>query len=270
MTTGEAEIKHVAAAFDRQSKVFDEYEEANKILLWTRLVIHRYMEKLVYPGQCLLDLNAGTGIDAVYFARHGVRVHAIDISSGMLDKLRRKIAHENLLDLISVQQLSFTKLDNLAGSGFDHIFSNFGGINCVSDVESVIKQFDRILKPGGMVTLIVMPPICPWEIMFMLKGNFELAFRRLRKGGASANVEGVRFTSHYFTPKMLIGSFSERYKLFSLRGLTSIFPPPYCDKFLSRYPRLFERMKKWDEVASTHWPFRSWADHFILTMQYQP
>ena len=34
----------------------------------------------------ILELNAGTGTDAVWFAERGYRVHATDIAEGMQDK----------------------------------------------------------------------------------------------------------------------------------------------------------------------------------------
>ena len=118
----------------------------------------------VQTGQRILELNAGTGIDAVFFANNGCRVHAIDISEGMLTRLRKKVDLLNLHDRITVQKCSLTELENINQSPFDFIFSNFGGLNCVPDLTLVTNSISRLLKPGGFVTIVIMPKICPWEL----------------------------------------------------------------------------------------------------------
>ncbi len=266
----ETELANVAEAFNRQAKSFDDYEEHNPILIWMRSVIHRHMMKYIKRGDCLLELNAGTGIDAVFFAQNGLHVHAIDISSGMVDQLRRKISAFNLSDRISFEQRSFTDLTSIQTNLFDHVFSDFGGINCVSDPRAVIREFDSVLKPGGFATFVAMPPICPWELFAALKGNFGLAIRRLRKNGTNAQIDGVIFKSYYFSPNDLIAAFGSRYKVTSLCGIASVAPPPYHEQFPKHFPRLFDALKKIDERISTVYPFNSCADHFILTMQFCP
>ncbi|HUI30873.1 MAG TPA: class I SAM-dependent methyltransferase [Candidatus Acidoferrales bacterium] len=260
----------IADAFDRQADSFDEYEEGNRILLWMRSVIHKHMLSYVRRGDHLLELNAGTGIDAIFFAQNGVSVHAIDISRKMLERLKGKIRENGLSELVYAEQRSFRNLEGFRPHTFNHIFSDFGGLNCTSQPDFVIRQFRRLLKPGGTVTLVMMPPVCPWEILFALKGNFQLAFRRLQKHGTRSHVEGVIFRSYYFTPRRLIGFFGDEYSLLDLRGLGSLVPPPYLDRFPTRYPRLFELLSHLDVRLSKRFPFHSWADHFILTMRYEP
>lgn len=260
----------VAAAFSRQSKNFDAYEESNLILQWMRSVVHQHVLSFIRPGDRILELNAGTGIDAMFFAQHGVYVHATDIASGMIEQLREKTARLNLQKYITIEERSFTNLEGLPLQPFNHIFSNFGGLNCVEDPGVVIQQFHRLLKPGGTVTLVVMPPVCPWEIAGMFKGNFRRAFRRMKRNGTSAHVEGVYFTAYYFTPARLIKMFGKKYRLLSLRGLGSFVPPPCFEKFPRRFPNIFDILKKLEQRFSQRIPFNRWADHFILTMRYEP
>jgi ubiquinone/menaquinone biosynthesis C-methylase UbiE len=169
----------VKEAFSRQSEIFDEYEENNQILKWMRKVTRTHISRYLRNNDRILELNAGTGLDAVYFAEKGNKIHCIDISDGMLKKLDEKIKARNLVSLISYQVLSFTELDKLGNNSFDYIFSNFGGLNCVKDLNEVFRYFGNILKPGGKVTLVIIPPICPWELALIFKGNFRTAFRRL-------------------------------------------------------------------------------------------
>ena len=231
-----------------------------------RKQIHEHCLRHFKKGDHVLELNCGTGIDAVFFALHGMKVHATDISEGMLNVLQKKISDGNLEEKITTQQCSFTQLEKIEKKNFDGIFSDFGGLNCVQDIGSVIKSFRPLLKPGGIVTLVIMPPVCPWEILLALKGNFKTAFRRFKSKGAESHLEGETFMSYYFTPSKIISAFRKEYELIELQGLGSFVPPPYLEKFPEKNPGLFQRLKKLDEKFSHTFPFNRWADHFILTM----
>lgn len=232
-----------------------------------RRQIHAHCLRHFKQEDHLLELNCGTGIDAVFFATHGMHVHATDISKGMLSELQKKISERKLEDRITTQHCSFTELKNVEKQNFDGIFSDFGGLNCVQDIESVIHSLKLLLKPGGIVTLVIMPPVCPWEIMLAFKGNFKTAFRRFKSNGAASHLEGQTFMSYYFKPSRIISAFGKDYELKELQGLGSIVPPPYLEKFLKKKPGLFNRLKKFDEKFSHTFPFNRWADHFILTMK---
>jgi len=45
-------------------------------------------------------------------------------------------------------------------------------------LSKVLDSFDPLLKPGGMVTLVILPKFCLWETLLLFKGKFRTAFRR--------------------------------------------------------------------------------------------
>lgn len=260
----------VADAFSRQSAVFDAIEDENRILQWMRGRIRAHMLKQLALGSRILELNAGTGLDAVFFAQNGHTVHATDISEGMLAQLSLKARSLHLENKISWQQCSYTELHQVNGEKFDHVFSNFGGLNCIPELEAVTRQLPTLLKPGGKVTFVLMPPVTPWEMLLALKGNFKTAFRRFKKGGADSHLEGLYFKTYYFTPRKAIRSFRGDFKKIQLEGLASVSPPPYLEKFPVRFPGLYRFLTQMDSRLSHLWPFNRWADHYILTMEYKP
>jgi ubiquinone/menaquinone biosynthesis C-methylase UbiE len=266
-TLSKVEVSAAASAFSKQSAFFDQLEEDNEILQWMRKQVHNHCLQFFKTGDSILELNCGTGIDAIFFAEHGMHVHATDISEGMLNELRKKIEIRNFGEKISVQQCSFTELNKTEKKSFNHIFSDFGGLNCEKNIEGVINQFKNLLKPGGTVTLVIMPPVCPWEISLLLKGNFKTAFRRFKKNGADSNVEGIHFNTFYFTPSRLIKAFGRDYQLLGLRGLASLVPPPYLENFPKKYPKIFKRLMRTEVKVNGVFPFNHWADHYILTMK---
>lgn len=269
-TVSEINLKNVNTAFTKQSIIFDRIEEENIILKLMRKKIRDHVLSSLNPGDKILELNAGTGLDAVFFAQKGFEIHAIDVSDGMIKELEKKVFLNNLKNKISYEKLSFSNLEQIKNKKFDFIFSNFGGLNCIDDLRKVTKNFPSLLNKNGRVTLIVMPKICPWEIALSFKGNFKTAFRRFKKNGTLSNIEGIKFKSYYHSPKKIIASLGKDFKLINLIGLNSLIPPPYMKNFPKYFPGLFRFLEKIENKISHRFPFNIAADHFILTAKYEP
>lgn len=262
-----------SAAFSKQSAIFDELERENPIVLELRRRIRRHVLSLMHPEETLLELNAGTGLDAVEFARRGIRVTATDIADGMIEQMRHKADHYALGEYLRVRQCSFTSLAELSSreddsaKTFVHIFSNFGGLNCAEDLAAVIQSLKPLLKPQGTVTLVIMPPVCLWEIFSVLKGN-RRAFRRLKRGGTMAHVEGEYFRVRYYSPGYVERAFGAGFERIHLEGLASIAPPPHAAEHVAkRFPRAYAVLARIDERLSRLPIFRSCADHFLISFR---
>jgi hypothetical protein len=111
----------------------------------------------------------------------------------MQEKLAEKI-HQNKLEAQVTQELcSFTELQDLKNKGpYDLIFSNFAGLNCTGELDKVLHSFSRLLKPNGLVTLVILPKFCLWESLLFFKGKFKTAFRRFfSRKGVKAHMKGI-------------------------------------------------------------------------------
>jgi ubiquinone/menaquinone biosynthesis C-methylase UbiE len=167
-------------AFSTQSLIFDEIYADNTIVHYKRARVRNHVMHYLIPDSYILELNSGTGEDAICFAEQGHRVHATDISAGMQHELKRKVAAKDLQNKISNELCSYTQLQQLQNKGpFDHIFSNFAGLNCTDELGKVLDSFNDLLKPGGRVTLVILPKFCLWEFLLIFKGKFSTAFRRI-------------------------------------------------------------------------------------------
>lgn len=264
------ELQAVNRAFSKQSEGYDRYDQANRILQWMRVRVRKHVLQFLKSEDRILELNAGTGLDAVYFTEQGCKVLATDLSDGMVKQMREKLLNKHLDGKLDVRQCSYTELSNLGGEKFDYIFSNFGGLNCIPDLKAVIKDIPSLLKPNGYVTFVIMPPVCPWELGSLLKGNLKSAFRRFSSNGVQAHLEGEYFPTYYFSPARVIKDFGKGFKKIKLEGLASISPPPHAEKFPEKFPSAYKMLTSLDEKLCLLPPFRSWADHFILTVQYCP
>lgn len=257
----------VKKAFSHQSEIFDELDEQNSILKWMRKITREHVNRYLRKEDTILELNAGTGIDAVFFATMGHKIHCIDISEGMLKKLDEKVKNQKLNHLITKQLLSFTELNKINGKTFDYIFSNFGGLNCTNNIKQVVNQFKSILTKCGRITLVILPKICPWELASIFKGNFKTAFRRMAKNGVSANIDGFKFKTFYYSVSDLKKALMDDFVILEIQGLASISPPPYMEKIFDYFPNIYKMLTNVDEKFSSVFPFNSWADHFILTAE---
>lgn len=258
-----------AEAFSKQSGIFDELYSANPIIQYKRWRVRSHVEKWLPANSHILELNAGTGEDAIYFAQQGHTVHATDISTGMQQQLKHKVQQAGLNNKISTEICSFTQLSQLENKGlYDLIFSNFAGLNCTGDLDKVMDSFLPLLKPGGMVTMVVMPPFCMWETLLALRGNFKNAFRRFKsKNGVLANVEGVQFLCWYYKPSYIINHLKKDYTLLGLEGLCSAVPPSYFENFPIKHPSLYKRLEAFENRHKRRWPLTVTGDYFIISLK---
>lgn len=260
----------VNQAFSKQSEIYDEYEKSNPLLSWMRQQVYDVTLQYIKNEDKILELNSGTGTDAIFFAKLGYEVTCTDLSDGMIEKISIKTAKENLHEKIKIFKCSFTELDKLPPNKYGLIFSNFGGLNCIDDLKLITRFFPKLLNQGGKVVLVIMPPVCLWEIAHALKGKFRFAFRRFNNSGASANIEGVTIQTFYFSAKEITEALGKQFRIVHKRGLAVFTPIPQMKNFINKYPRLLMFLKKLDMTFSKHFPFNLMGDHLILVAEYIP
>jgi ubiquinone/menaquinone biosynthesis C-methylase UbiE len=256
-------------AFSKQSAIFDEIYSSNVIIQYKRQRVRDHLQQFLRPGSKILELNAGTGEDAVWFAQHGHAVHATDISKGMQGKLAEKI-HQNKLETQITQELcSFTELTDLKNKGpYDLIFSNFAGLNCTGELDKILHSLSLLLKPNGLVTLVILPEFCLWESLLFFKGEFKTAFRRFfARKGVKAHIEGEYFTCWYYDPSYIIKNMKSSYEILSVEGLCTLVPPSYLENFPMKRPSLFNWLRDKENEWKCKWPWKSIGDYYIITLR---
>jgi ubiquinone/menaquinone biosynthesis C-methylase UbiE len=257
----------VSQAFSKQSIIFDKLYQENLLTEYMRKKFRTEMLKHLDKDAHILELNCGTGIDTIFFAQKGYKITATDNAVGMIQQLKLKIAQLKLDHIITAQKCNFEELVSLQPQKFHHIYSNFSGLNCTEHLDKVINSFKPLLHPGGKVSLVIMPRICPWENIMLLKGKFNTAFRRFRKNGTMAHIEGVHFKTWYYNPSYVKRVARKDYNVLSLKGISITVPPPFIENFVEQRPRLYKFLTDVDRVIENKFPFTYCCDQYLITLQ---
>lgn len=258
-----------AKAFSLQSKIFDELYRGNSIIQYKRERVRTVVQNYLHPNSTVLELNSGTGEDAIWFAEHGHTVHATDISAGMQEILQSKTASLNLQEKISTELISFTNLANLKQpKEYDLIFSNFAGLNCTGELDKVLHSFSSLLKQKGLAIMVILPKFCLWEFLLLFRGKFKTAFRRLFSNtGVAAKVEKTYFRCWYYNPSYVIKHLQNEFNLLTVEGLCTIVPPSYIEGFAEKHPALFTFLKTKENKWKTRWPWKTIGDYYIIVLE---
>ena len=271
---GSANMTHLnentpAEAFSKQAPIFDNLYNNNEIIQYKRERVRSHFLSLLNPNSNILEINAGTGDDAIFFAGEGHHVHATDISEEMQKMLNKKVEASGLQAMISQEICSFNSLELLKDKGpYDAVFSNFAGLNCTDQLSNVIASLDKLLKPGGVATLVILPGFCLWESLMIFKGRFKTATRRFFSGnGRMASIEGEKFKCWYYNPRYIKKHLSPKFSIISIEGLCTLVPPSYLENFPAKHPRLFLFLKRKEAVLKCKWPWRSIGDYYIVSLR---
>ncbi|HRH02125.1 MAG TPA: class I SAM-dependent methyltransferase [Bacteroidia bacterium] len=229
------------------------------------------VNKLVKSKSKILEINCGTGEDAIWLANHGHSVLATDASEEMIRVAKQKASGLNKLDL-QFQQAEFSALNTKYGTQkFDLIFSNFGGLNCVN--KTVFKQlmddFYSLLNPDGKLIFVIMGRKCFWERMyFLFKGNNKKAFRRMSQSAISAELgNGAKQNTFYFSPSEIRSIAEPNFKLLSTKPIGLFVPPSYLNKFFLNKKYLLLFLFQMEKLFSPFSFLSDYADHYLIYLK---
>ena len=269
ITASHTHEQFAADAFSLQSGIFDRIYAGNAIIDYKRQRVREHTLQYLPQESSILELNSGTGDDAIFFAAKGHHIHATDISEGMQLILKQKVTERGFQNKISTELCSFTQLDQLQNKGpYDLIFSNFGGLNCTGDLDKVLDSLEGLVKPGGQITLVIISTFCLWETLLLFKGKFKTATRRFFSvKGRKANIEGTSFTCWYYDAGYIQQKMKKRFDVIGVEGLCSIVPPSYIEGFAEKHPKIFSLLIRLENKLKELWPIRSCGDYFIISLR---
>ncbi len=100
----------------------------------------------------LLELGAGQGRDTLYFARQGLRVHALDYVQVAVDEVLARARAAGLADSVSASCHDVREPLPFADESFDACYSHM--LFCMAlttpELERLAAEVRRVLRPGGL------------------------------------------------------------------------------------------------------------------------
>jgi SAM-dependent methyltransferase len=171
-----------------------EYDAAVAPSTWVRERLWKRLDRLFPPGARVLDVTAGTGLDALHLAGRGVVVTACDLSPGMLAHLAHKAPS------IPTVVADLNRLEEAGLSGlFDGLISTFAGLNAAADLAGLARAAPRLVRPGGVLFLHVLNPL--WK-----------------KKTLAVRIAGVEVPHRLWTPRELARCFAADFAFARLSG----------------------------------------------------
>jgi ubiquinone/menaquinone biosynthesis C-methylase UbiE len=257
-------------AFDGIASEYDTRFTYSLIGRVQRASVWKELDSLFHPGQRVLEINCGTGVDAAHLADRGIDVVACDVSPEMLAVARRRLHGSAHGDHVHLKVVAIEQINQLAEDGpYDGVVSNFSGLNCVEDLRPVARDLAGLVKPGGKAVLCVFGRHCLWEVLwYTIHGNFPKAFRRLsRKGNATQPAPGRSIRVWYPSIKSLRQDFAKYFRLVRWKGTAVAVPPSYMEPWAVRLPRLFQFAARIDPFLCRCPGLRTFSDHVVLVME---
>jgi len=233
--------------------------------VWSYLI--PLLEKAGNPLD-ILEINCGTGHDAIQLAGLGHRVWATDASAAMIAAANKKLGEKKDIPL-QFAVCSFDGLvDQFDGKQFDLILSNFGGLNCIGDaaMKKLSSDLQQLTKPGASLVFVLMGSCCIREIMhYGIRGRFKQAFRRMGRP-VDFTVADQSMKVHYYSPGRMKRFFQPGFKVVQQFPVGLFIPPSYLEK---RYIGETEKLKRLNQLEKRYgYSFLSaFSDHFGIVLK---
>lgn len=224
---------------------------------------------LFQPGERILELNCGTGDEALLLSLYlGVAVVACDPSERMIEIAQHRIRAQQPHAPVRFELLATEQVSKLCSDGlFDGALVNLSGVTGLTDLNRVAADLASLVPVGAPVLLCVSTRFCLSEtVWFLSHGKFGSAFRRCA-GIASESAVGSAVNLHYATLKELRKRFSPFFVMRACTGIGVTVPPFYLYPLFVKYPHMLSLLCLIDRhISKLPW-VRTIGDHMLLHLE---
>jgi len=249
-----------AAAFDAIAERFDARYGAWASVAAQRRPVRAALARAFPRGARVLEIGGGTGEDASWLIERGRDVLLTDPSPTMVRLAAAKLAPSGAAEPVVCAAES---LDALAPYGpFDGAFSNFAGLNCVTDLRPVGAALAQLVRPGGRVLLVIFgtAPIGEWVVQ-LVRRDVKAAVRRFSHGDVPARLGGQHFTVRYHRRADVVGAMAPWFTLVRRIGVGVFVPPSAAEPWITGHPKLLGALESLDRIVAR--PLAGLGDHVL-------
>lgn len=259
-------------AFDTAADTYDRDFSRSRLGHAQRQQVWNHLAPLLASSPMrVLELNCGTGIDALHIADHGHHVLATDASPGMLRAAQGNARGRDPSGSVEFEPLAFAELPARGWRDvFGLVLSDFGGLNCIDagELGSLRDPLADALTANGRLIAVLMPDRSVVETAYFLaKGRASDAFRRWRGTPVQAPVNDVLVTTWYHAPGTVARAFAPRFRVRQLRPIGFFVPPGYLEPRFTDRPGLVRNLARGDERVRGHRWLARLADHYLIDLE---
>lgn len=247
-------------SFDLAAKDYDEtftntcVGKAQRDQVWKAIGVNN-------SALSVLEVNCGTGKDANIWHSKGHTILATDGSSEMIKTAQKNYPHVPFaqMNLQNVRQRDET---------YDILFSNFGGLNCLSpeQLSSFFLDIYSKLNSGGSMQLVIMGKKCLWDQLFLvLKGRKKERSRRNTPNALAANVDGKEVLTWYYSPHDIRVLTEGQYDISKCTPVGLFVPPSYLANAFEKRKFVFRILTTLDKLISFRF-LSNYADHYFINL----
>jgi ubiquinone/menaquinone biosynthesis C-methylase UbiE len=256
------------AAFDSIARDYDRVFTESLIGRAQRNAVWAVLRKTFKNKDSLLELNCGTGEDAIFLAGNDISVFACDASEQMIARAEQRLRQMPIQVPVVFRELPTEHIGELyPETQFDGAFSNFSGLNCIADLDAVASALANLVKQDGRLVLCFSTRFCLIEILYFLaRGQLRKALRRC-SGASEVTLGNERFTVYYPTIRRIRRLFASGFRLYSCTGVGVTVPPSYLEGWVRRHRALFRILRSLESPLATMPILRSTGDHVLLCFE---
>lgn len=261
----------VEAYFDRLAASYDLVVAGNRLDAGLRSVSEGLLLRLFRPGDRVLEIGSGTGLETLPLARRGVEVVATDISAEMIRRLQVKVETEGLGQFVETRQMRATDVVRLlrefGAASFDGAFSNFGALNCEASLGEIPRVLATLLHRDSPAVFGIWNRLCMAEsILSLARLKPRRALARLQTpvpvGLSRYGIPVFAHTVRSFVTPFLPYFFVER-----VAGVPVFVPPYDYERLVARSDGFFAMLRRLDDQLGRTFPFNRFGDHFFVELR---
>ena len=256
------------SAFDSYAAEYDNHFTNSAIGILQRKRVYKYLKPLLNKQKNVLEINCGTGEDAIYIAQRVKSVLATDISHEMIKEAQAKKNKSNLNNL-AFETYDINELQTKLSSSFDLLFSDFGGLNCLSAEE--LKKFSSnifsCISYKGQLAFVIMGKKCVWENFFYYWQKDARFKRRNSRQGLETQINGAEFLTYYYSPKDISSFFTNDFNTIKIRPIGLFIPPSYLNSYFLDKRFLLRILNALENVFGNFSLFANYADHYLIILE---
>lgn len=204
-----------------------------------------------FAGKKVLEIGVGQGTDLMQFAKGGAECYGVDITDNHLALTQKNFElRNNKVDLRKADATQLPFPDNY----FDCVYS-FGVMHHIPEIEKVVAEAYRVLKPGGVMMIALYYKWSAFHIFWKLLANglrngwlftkgYDGLLATIEMGADGVSVKPhVRLFSKYEVKKLMSGFSLVDVSIHQLEA--GHFWPAFLAKSLEKWVSKLEHLLGW-------------------------